>query len=83
MSSTGTTPPYQFSPSTLAIGCGDSVTVTNNTTAPHTWSPTSGGFTGSGTMGPTAMYSYTFRSKGTFGFVCSIHSYMTGSVTVS
>src|SRR4051794_8672218 len=73
----------QFSPRTLTIGCGDAVTVSNGTAAAHTWSPTNGGFTGSGNLDTNATYTYTFRFAGSYGFVCDYHSYMTGTVTVS
>lgn len=75
--------PWQFSPRALGISCGDAVKVTNDTAASHTWSPSAGGFSGSGNLGPTATYTYTFHFKGSFGFVCAYHPYMTGTVTVS
>jgi len=74
--------PSQFSPRTLDIKCGDAVKVTNNSTSSHTWTPTHGGFADSGNMNPGAAYTATFHYRGTFGFLCTYHPYMTGKVVV-
>ena len=75
--------PYQFSPRTLDIRCGDAVHVKNSSTAPHTWSPSHGGFRDSGNLDPGDGYGYTFRYRGTYRFYCAYHPYMTGEVVVS
>jgi plastocyanin len=73
---------YKFSSATVAIGCGGTVDITNHTSAPHTFSPATGGFTGSGNITPAGSASVRFFYTGTFGFYCSYHSYMKGKVTV-
>jgi plastocyanin len=73
---------YAFSPTSLTVSCGGTVKITNNSTAPHTMSPTSGGFTDSGDVEPTMTAAVRFSYRGTFSFFCSIHPYMTGSVKV-
>jgi len=74
---------YAFSPSSLSVMCGGTVHITNNSTAPHTMSPSKGGFTGTGTVDPAMTASVRFSYRGTYGFFCSIHTYMTGTVTVT
>ena len=73
---------WQFSPRTLSVQCGDTVHVTNSTTVAHTWSPTHGGFRDSGNMNAGAAYDYTVRYRGTYGFVCVYHPWMTGKLVV-
>ena len=79
-----TTPdaPYQFQPRTLTVGCGTKVTVTNDSTVSHTWTASNHSWD-SGNLDQRQSYSYTFRSVGTFSFICAYHSYMTGMVTVT
>jgi plastocyanin len=71
---------YAFSPASLTVTCGGTVKISNNSTAPHTMSPSHGGFTDSGDVEPTMTASVRFSYRGTFSFFCSIHPYMTGSV---
>lgn len=74
---------YAFSPTKLSIACGGVVHITNNSTAPHTMSPSRGGFTDSGDVEPTMTASVRFSYPGSYGFFCSIHPYMTGTVNVT
>jgi plastocyanin len=74
---------YAFSPASLTVTCGGTVKIANNSTAPHTMSPSHGGFADSGNVDPTMTASVRFSYRGTFSFFCNIHSYMTGSVTVT
>ncbi|MFI9723113.1 cupredoxin family copper-binding protein [Streptomyces sp. NPDC052396] len=70
---------FAFSPSTLTVSKGTTVTWTNNDSAPHT-------VTGSGLNSPTlsrgATYSFKFNSTGTFSYICTIHPSMHGTVVV-
>ena len=76
--------PHQFMPRTLTVTCGTKVTITDNSrNVSHSWS-SSRNVWDSGTLHFKGTYSYTFRSVGTFAFMCHFHpSYMSGSVTVS
>lgn len=74
---------YAFSPSSLSVTCGGTVNITNNSTAPHTMSPTRGGFSDSGDVNPAMTAKVRFSYRGTYGFFCSIHPYMTGTVKVT
>jgi plastocyanin len=77
------TAPYSFSPKSLAVTCGGTVKITNNTAYVHTMSPTSGGFTDSGDVGAGLMATVRFSYRGTFGFYCGYHPNMNGTVKVS
>lgn len=77
------TQPYRFSSSSISIGCGGHVTITNNSQADHTFSPTQGGFADTGDMPAGAKASVSFRYRGSYGFYCAYHPWMTGKVTVT
>jgi LPXTG-motif cell wall-anchored protein len=63
---------FNFSPATVTIKVGDSVTWTNNATDPHT-STSDTGVWDSGTVNPGASFTHTFNSAGTFPYHCSFH----------
>jgi plastocyanin len=62
---------YGFSPSTLTVQVGDTVTWTNTSSASHT-TQSDGGWN-SGNMGPGASYSFTFNTPGTYSYYCLYH----------
>jgi plastocyanin len=70
---------FAFSPGTVTVNVGDSVTWTNNDSAAHT--ATGSGFD-TGNIANGASDSVTFQSAGTFDYACSIHLQMTGTVVV-
>ena len=72
---------FRFSPSSITVGAGDTVTWTNNGSAPE-GHDVSGSGLGSGTLHNGQSYSHTFTSPGTFSYICSIHPFMKGTVTV-
>lgn len=71
---------FSFSPATVTIGVGDSVTWTNNGQQDHT--ATGSGFD-TGTVPPGGSASETFNSAGNFPYVCSFHPQMKGTVQVT
>jgi plastocyanin len=71
---------FAFSPKTVTVNVGDTVTWTNNDTVTHT--ATSAGNFDTGSIGGGASKRVTFQKAGTFAYVCSIHSSMTGTVVV-
>jgi plastocyanin len=76
---------FAFSPNTLSVKVGTTVTWTNNTSAPHTVTSDGGdpaSFNGS-LPGTGATFSFTFTTPGTYKYHCSIHPYMTATITVS
>lgn len=74
---------FAFSPNTLTIGIGDTVTWTNKDSAVHTIVSDSGTEINSGSLANGASYSHTFTSAGTYDYHCSIHTSMKGKVIVS
>jgi len=77
---------YSFSPATLTITKGTKVVWTNASDAPHTITSDDGKFTSSNAGNPIAAnqtYSFVFNTVGTFKYHCSIHSYMTATITVT
>ena len=72
---------FKFSPATITIHVGDTITWTNNGPAPHTATASNGSFdTGNLNKGQSA--SHTFTQAGTFAYICSIHPFMHGTVVV-
>ena len=73
---------FAFSPETIKIKQGGSLTWTNNDNAPHTVTSDSGNELSSSTLDKGMSYSHTFAQKGTFAYHCSFHSGMKGTVIV-
>ena len=72
---------FTFTPGTLTVKAGTTVTWTNNDTTTHRPASDSGLFD-SGDLAPGATFSFTFNIPGTFPYHCTIHTYMTGKVIV-
>ncbi len=73
---------FRFSPSSITVAAGDTVTWTNNGSASEGHDVSGSGGLGSGTLHSGQSYSHTFASPGTFSYICSIHPFMKGTVTV-
>lgn len=69
---------FAFTPTSLSISIGQSVTFVVNASHDVTWRNGDPGRDATG-----APYSRTFSSAGTYSFLCSIHPSMTGTITVS
>ena len=72
---------FAFSPGSLTVSVGDTVTWTNGDGANHTATADDGSFD-TGTIASGASKSATFLSAGTFGYHCSIHRSMTATIVV-
>ncbi|MFA4826359.1 MAG: cupredoxin family copper-binding protein [Methanoregula sp.] len=75
---------FAFSPATLTIKTGATVTWTNDDSAPHTVVSDAGSpvpFT-SPQLATGASYPQTFTRAGTYGYHCSIHPSMKGTIVV-
>jgi LPXTG-motif cell wall-anchored protein len=70
---------FSFSPASIQIDQGGSVTWVNNGEEPHT--ATGDGFD-TGEIAPGGSGSATFNSAGNFSYLCTLHPDMTGTVTV-
>jgi plastocyanin len=72
---------FFFSPATMSVAPGTTVTWVNNGQAPHT-STADDGTWDSGTLQPGENFSFTFDQAGTYTYHCNIHPNMTATITV-
>jgi plastocyanin len=91
-STTTTTPPptvsnavsivnMSFSPATLTVTAGTTVTWTNNDGMTHTTTSDNTGFN-SGNLTSGSKFSQLFSTVGTFAYHCNIHTGMKGTIVV-
>ncbi|WP_413809093.1 cupredoxin family copper-binding protein [Streptomyces sp. OE57] len=74
---------YAFGPRTLTISVGDTVTWVNQDTAPHDVKTTSGpAAIHSPMLDKGETWSFTFTAAGSYGYLCTVHPGMTGSLVV-
>ena len=77
---------FSFSPQTLRVRVGTTVTWTNMDGVPHSvvsgTSNTPGGVFESPLLGQGQSFSYTFNALGTYVYNCGPHPYMTGTIIV-
>jgi plastocyanin len=73
---------YSYSPKTVYVNVGESVTWTNDSDAPHTVTSDSGDELASENLAEDDTFDHTFSATGTFAYHCTIHDYMKGSVVV-
>jgi amicyanin len=72
---------FAFSPATLTITAGDTVTWTNEDAIAHTATSINGGFD-SGDLEQGESYAVTFTTPGTYDYLCTPHPSMTGRIVV-
>jgi plastocyanin len=72
---------YAFTPATLTVPAGTTVTWTNNDPVPHTATASDGSFD-SGNLNPGQSFSFTFATPGSFSYVCQYHAGMKGTIVV-
>ncbi|MBE1493731.1 plastocyanin [Amycolatopsis lexingtonensis] len=74
---------YAYSPASLTVRVGDTVTWTQHDDAPHDVVTTSAPVAfRSPRLSAGQSWSYTFRQPGTYAYYCSVHPDMRASVTV-
>jgi plastocyanin len=74
---------FSFTPATLTLAAGTTVTWTNRDDIPHTVVSTDDPKTfKSKVLDTDEKFSFTFSKPGTFAYFCSIHPKMTGKVIV-
>jgi amicyanin len=72
----------KFDPPTLEVAVGDTITFTNEDSAPHTATASDGSFdTGRLSRGQSA--TVTISAAGTFDYICTIHPSMKGQVVAN
>ncbi len=72
---------FSFTPATLTVTVGTTVTWTNRDDIPHTVVSTDGVFQ-SKVRDTDEKFSYTFTRPGTYPYYCSVHPKMTGKIVV-
>lgn len=73
---------FAFSPSTLEVKVGATVTWTNNDNMTHTVVADDGSFK-SDALDQGASFSFTFDKAGSYAYHCGIHSSMKATITVA
>lgn len=73
---------FAFSPDTIEIPAGTTVTWTNNDRVPHTVTADDGTFD-SGTLNSGTSFSFTFAEPGTYSYHCAFHTRMTAQIIVT
>jgi plastocyanin len=72
---------FAFTPATLTVPVGTTVTWRNTTSAPHTVTSDTGN-TLNGMLSTGGTYSFTFTTAGTYAYHCSIHPFMKAMIIV-
>jgi plastocyanin len=72
-----------FSPGTLEVSVGETVTFSNDGAAAHTVTAASGAQFDSGSLAPGATFKFTAEKAGTVSYVCTFHPGMQGTIEVS
>jgi YVTN family beta-propeller protein len=72
---------FAFAPAALAVAAGTTVTWSNDDGAPHGLAFADGA-PATDLLLPGQRFSRTFASAGSFDYVCAVHPYMRGTVTV-
>ncbi len=72
---------FTFTPSTINVRVGTTVTWVNHDDVPHTVTANDKGF-GSKAMDTDERFSYRFAAPGTYAYFCAVHKHMTGQVIV-
>lgn len=72
---------FVFSPNSLTVAVGTSVTWTNKDAAPHTATANNGAFD-TGNLAQGQSFSFKFTQPGNFPYKCSYHPNMLGTIVV-
>jgi plastocyanin len=70
----------KFSPASLSIAVGDTVTFVNQDSAPHT--ATAEGTFDTGRLNQGQSAKLTFNGAGSFAYICTVHPSMNGTIAV-
>ena len=73
---------FNFSPQTITVPVGATVTWTNHDNAAHTVTSADNQFKKSPVLKAGERFSNTFATAGTYSYFCSIHHRMTGKIIV-
>jgi plastocyanin len=73
---------FAFHPSSLTVKAGTKVTFTNEDSTTHTATSQGDSTIDSGNLAQGQTYTVTLSKAGTYNYICTIHQYMQGSITV-
>lgn len=73
---------FKFEPAILKIGSGETIKFVNVDEEPHTVTAKDGAFD-SKALDSGETWTHTFAATGTFPYICAIHPFMQGTVTVT
>lgn len=71
---------FKFTPARISVAAGDTITFTNNDSAPHTATALNGAFN-TGTIGKGKSKKVTVNNAGGLDYKCNFHPAMKGKVT--
>jgi plastocyanin len=72
---------FAFTPLTLTVNAGTTVTWKNEDDSPHRIADKNGTFK-SAALDTDDTFSHTFTAPGVYAYICTIHPYMTGKIVV-
>jgi amicyanin len=73
---------FTFTPPSLTVKAGTTVTWTNKDDIPHGIASANNAFTKSKALDTDDSYSFTFTTPGTYQYFCYVHPHMTGTIVV-
>jgi plastocyanin len=73
---------FKFEPANMTLAVGETVQFINTDEEPHTVTSTNGAFN-SKALDTNQTWNYTATKAGTFPYICSIHPFMKGTLTVT
>ena len=73
---------FTFTPQTLTVKAGTTVTWTNKDDIPHGIASANNGFAKSKALDTDDSYSFAFATPGTYAYFCYVHPYMKGTIVV-
>jgi plastocyanin len=73
---------FKFEPAQVTLAVGETVQFINTDEEPHTVTSTNGAFN-SKALDTNQTWNYTATKAGTFPYICSIHPFMKGTLTVT
>jgi plastocyanin len=73
---------FTFTPQTLTVKAGTTVTWINKDDIPHGIASSNNAFKKSGALDTDDSYSFTFTTPGTYQYFCYLHPNMVGSIVV-
>jgi amicyanin len=73
---------FTFTPQTLTVKPGTTVTWTNKDDIPHGVASSNNAFAKSKALDTDDSYSFTFATPGTYAYFCYVHPFMKGTIVV-